>query len=137
MRLIQEDLKESWKILVANILLNRTRGIVVRSVLKEVFRRWPFLEDLRDADVKELEEVLRPCGLQRRKASLIKKMLREFAMNGFSKDLPGIGRYAIESWRIFVLGERDFVPEDKQLRLYLKRVNGSDGSDNDDEDWIR
>jgi len=35
-------------------------------------------------------------------------------------DLPGIGKYGSDSYRIFVRGELDVRPTDKELRKYLE-----------------
>jgi len=37
--------------------------------------------------------------------------------------LPGVGKYAIESWEIFVNGNFSISPSDKKLRGYLESMN--------------
>ena len=49
-------------------------------------------------------------------------------IKGFDKpeDLPGVGRYGVESWRIFVDNFIGFIPTDKRLCEYIMKTrNGN------------
>ena len=66
--LVQQEYNEPWMVLVSSVLLNKTKGVVVRRILVELFARWRTAEDLAAADIDDLSSVLKPCGLQNRKA---------------------------------------------------------------------
>jgi methyl-CpG-binding domain protein 4 len=120
-RLIQEDVDDPWQMLVACILLNRTTGEVARPVFELVVDRWPSPIALRDADPRALASAIRPVGLQIVKAKRLKRMSEDW-LNGVPLEkIHGVGRYAIESWRIFVDGVTTIKPTDRRLREYLER----------------
>ena len=126
-KLIQESLCSGWERLVANILLNRTRGDTVMGVLETLLIRWPSPESLSKAHAGEVASVIRGCGLQNVKARRLILMSGDYLSNGWERpeDLPGIGGYGGDSWRIFdgpVEGKDSVNPTDKALVGYLSRV---------------
>ncbi|SNX86766.1 uncharacterized protein MEPE_05475 [Melanopsichium pennsylvanicum] len=120
--LIQELVTPNvFRLLVATCLLNQTKGRAAMPIFWELLRRWPDEHSLAEADVVELTELLQPIGLHniraRRLISMSKTMVEipYDERNSFkSRDktapdtpisiYPGVGRYAIDSWRIFVAG---------------------------------
>lgn len=124
-RLIQEDLPRDalygWRMLVACCLLNRTRGAQVREMLGRLFELWPTPRKMAAAG-QELEEFVRPLGLVWSRGESLRAISWEV---GVRKKRPpfrvrGVGRYALDSWSIFVDGRRDVRPRDKELRRYLE-----------------
>jgi len=82
------------------VLLQRSRGITVARVYRELFRRWPDAEHLSRARESTITAVIRPLGLVRRAATL-KALAREVVdISGVPNtieallELPGVGRYA-------------------------------------------
>lgn len=73
--LIQEQLyHDPWKLLVATIFLNRTRGDVAIPLLMAFLTRWPHpCIILNCAKEEEIAELLQPLGLHRKRAHIIKK----------------------------------------------------------------
>lgn len=120
--LIQEVVTPNvFRLLVATCLLNQTKGRAAMPVFWELLRRWPDEHSLAEADLVELTDLLQPIGLHniraRRLISMAKTMVEipYDESNSFkSRDrtapdtpigiYPGVGRYAIDSWRIFVAG---------------------------------
>lgn len=118
--LVQEKYRcEPWKMLVGCVLLNQTGHVQARPVLERLFARWPTPEAMASADPSELAGVLRPCGLQNRRASALIRLSASYGRVPVA-DLHGIGRYALDSWSLFQLSE---VPvagvTDKELRRYV------------------
>jgi endonuclease III len=77
------------------------------------------------ADALDLETLLTPLGLQRRRARSLIRMSTAYAFLWDGKDpmdLPGIGKYGSDSYRIFVRGELGIQVEDKELRKYLEWI---------------
>ena len=92
---------EPWKLLVMGRLSAQCTDARVNIVCKELFARFPTAQSLANAEYKEIEEIIRPCGLFRTKAQSIKdacKMLVE-EYDGELPDtmdellkFPGVGR---------------------------------------------
>jgi len=93
--------KDGWKLLVMGRLSAQCTDARVNIVCRELFEKYPELEDLANAPIEEIEQIVRPCGLYRMKASDIKNscqmLIDEF--DGIIPDnmedllkLPGVGR---------------------------------------------
>ena len=63
---------EPWKLLVMARLSAQCTDARVNAVSVSLFERYPSLEAMADAELSELEEIVRPCGLYRTKAASIK-----------------------------------------------------------------
>ena len=63
---------EPWRLLVMARLSAQCTDARVNAVSVPLFERYPTLADMADADIAELEELVRPCGLYRTKAASIK-----------------------------------------------------------------
>lgn len=180
--LVQERLShDPFRLLIAVIFLNKTRGSVALPVFYRLMERYPTPADLAAADQDDVVEIIQHLGLQNQRAktciNLAKAWLERppekgkryrvlhYPKRGDGKDvrpgdvvgeedervaweigqLPGIGVYAIDSWRIFCRDElrglptglpQELTPEateeelqkewtrvlagDKELRAYLR-----------------
>lgn len=92
---------EPWRLLVMAILSAQCTDLRVNFVSKDLFSRFPTPEAMSAADVSEIEEAVKSCGLYHSKAAHIKAsctaILNDF--NGVVPDtigdllkLPGVGR---------------------------------------------
>lgn len=119
--LIQERYyPDEWKVLVCCLLLNRCRGETVRGVVDKLFQRFPDAHTVTEADVGELTDILRPLGFQNQRAKRLVEFSRAF-MSGWRdvRELPGVGDYAADCYRIFFLEELgDEPPDDGPLTDY-------------------
>jgi len=119
--LIQEELRgQPWRLLVACVMLNMTSIKQVRPVIEQFFLMFPTAQDAAVADQTTLAELLQPLGLHNRRAKSLIALSRAF--DGCWHDvveLPGVGRYAADSYRIFVQGLIDVEPSDKKLQKYI------------------
>lgn len=94
-------LKESWKLLVMARLSAQCTDARVNLVCRDLFARYPTVSDMAQADISELEAIIRPCGLFRTKADSIKRsceiLVKDFGgivpsdMDALLS-LPGVGR---------------------------------------------
>ncbi len=64
---------EPWKLLVMGRLSAQCTDLRVNIVCRELFAKFPTCESLARADVEQIEEIIRPCGLYRGKAKSIKE----------------------------------------------------------------
>jgi len=119
---------DPWKLLVGCILLNRAHGRTALPAAQVLFKRWPTAEAMAQAELTQVEAVVRDCGFQRRRAHAIVEMSRAWstpsvqawvAKTGNVTCLYGLGQYAQDSYDIFVRGRLDVEPDDRVLREYL------------------
>ena len=59
---------EAWKLLVSVRLAAQCTDARVNVVVVDLFKKYPSIEALADADVSDIEEIVRPCGLGKSKA---------------------------------------------------------------------
>ncbi len=74
------DYDDAWKLLVSVRLAAQCTDARVNIIVAKLFKEYPTIEDLAEADVAKIEEIVRPCGLGRSKArdiSACMKMLHE------------------------------------------------------------
>ena len=64
---------EPWKLLVMARLSAQCTDARVNIVCRELFARFPTLDDMADGELSEIEAIVRPCGLYRTKAKSIKE----------------------------------------------------------------
>jgi hypothetical protein len=67
---------DSFRVLVAEVLLQRSRGKTVAKVYERLFARWPDAESLSRARESTIADVIRPLGLVRR-AAVLRAMAKE------------------------------------------------------------
>ncbi len=93
--------KEIWKLMIAGILGSQCTDARVNMITPVLFERFPSIEALADADLKDIEEIIRSCGFFRAKASYIKGSMNllldkyEGQVPSAMEDLlgfPGVGR---------------------------------------------
>ncbi len=75
------DHQDVYQLLVATVLSAQTTDARVNQVTPTLFRRWPDAQALRQARQEELEEVLRPLGMFRRRAQAVKKLGQQLTDN--------------------------------------------------------
>lgn len=129
MILLQEIYKDNpWKMLVGCILLNQTWRKQVDTVRDDLFQRWPDAASMSEADPHEIATIIKPCGLQNRRAKFLVQFSRAWKDWPEGTDLmkyPGIGKYAVDSYRIFVEETTNIEVNDKELKKYLSSINGN------------
>ena len=145
--LVQEALAhDPFRLLLAVIFLNKTRGHVALPVFYELMERYPTPADLAAAKLDDVVEIIQCLGLQNQRAAtcinLAKAWLERppergkryrvlhYPRKGDGRDiksgeiideddervgweigqLPGVGAYAIDSWRIFSRDELRGLP---------------------------
>ncbi len=111
--------------LVACSLVNQTTWEQARSALDEIMRRHT-IRSLARARPRQLHRVLKPLGLWRRRAIALPRMADAWLL-GRPKcyddvlAMPGCGKYAADSWAIFMEGRLDVEPNDGKLNWYIDR----------------
>jgi methyl-CpG-binding domain protein 4 len=111
---------EPWRLLVCCVLLNQTSRRQVDTVVPRIFELWPTPRSMANADQIELSEFLRPLGFHNVKAKRLVEMSWGFVNGADVSELYGVGKYALDSYRLFVLGDTSVEPTDKELLAYME-----------------
>lgn len=121
---------DPWRVLVICLLLNQTDGRMVARELPGFFRRFPDPHALAGAGEGTVRLMLEHLGLYRR-ARLLVDLSRAYLAGGWEDptDLPGVGDYAADAWRLFVDEDPWFDPQDKVLRAVAARMRAGSVSD--------
>ena len=93
----------------------------MEPVVEVIFQRWPDAKSLSEADDAELTEVIRSLGMWKKRVNTLKKMSAQYHEGKWTDvlQLHGVGKYASDAYRIFVLGEWQSVePHDHALNDY-------------------
>ena len=92
------NFRNPYELLVASRLSAQCTDKRVNIVCEDLFRLWPTPEALANADLSEVESVVRPCGLYHMKSKDIIAMAKKLTeigipdtLEGFL-ELPGVGR---------------------------------------------
>ena len=122
---------DSYRILVAEVLLRRTQAERVAGPYLEFIVRFPNTRDLAAADVDWLREWFRPLGLVKRAELLVSAAKAMLAWHGGEvprdlseiESLPGLGRYSARAVYCLAYGEPVPMIDESSGRL-LRRLIG-------------
>lgn len=81
------DYKKPHELMIAGRLSAQCTDARVNIVTKELFAKYKTIEDFANADVADIEEIIRPCGLYKTKARSIAAMCRQI-MDNFGGEIP-------------------------------------------------
>ncbi len=131
------DHQTTWQLLMAVILSAQCTDARVNMVTPELFRRYPTLEALADADLKELEGIIHSTGFYHNKAknmiacakTLVEKYDGEVPTDLESlTSLAGVGRKTANVIRGNVYGEPSIVV-DTHVKRISKRLGFTESED--------
>lgn len=120
------DYDEAWKLLVSVRLAAQCTDARVNIVVQELYAKYPTPSELAAAQVEEIEEIVRPCGLGRSKARDIHKCMNVIVeqYDGRVPDdfdallaLPGVGRKSANLIMGDVFGKPAIVTDTHCIRL--------------------
>ena len=70
------DYDDAWKLLVSVRLAAQCTDARVNVVVEDLYKKFPSVDALAAANVDEIEEIVRPCGLGKSKARDISACMR-------------------------------------------------------------
>ena len=120
------DYDQAWKLLVSVRLAAQCTDARVNVVVQDLYKKYPSVEALANADVADIEAIVKPCGLGHSKARDISgcmRMLRDEYGGKIPKDfnallkLPGVGRKSANLIMGDVFGEPAIVTDTHCIRL--------------------
>jgi len=123
------ETEDSYKLLVAEILLQRTRAENVIPVYEKFLENYPTIRDLRGENVNAIENIIKDLGLQRARAERLNKISIQVVDNYrgviplSEKELlsfKGVGPYIARAILCFS-GKRDVGIVDKNVARIIER----------------
>ena len=129
------DYDNAWKLLVSVRLAAQCTDARVNVVVQDLYAKFPTVEALANADVADIEAIVRPCGLGKSKArdiSACMKILRDKYDGKVPDDfdellsLPGVGRKSANLVMGDVFGRPAIVTDTHCIRL-VNRMGLVDG----------
>lgn len=120
------EYNEAWKLLVSVRLAAQCTDARVNEIVPKLYEKFPTVDALAQADVDEIEQIVRPCGLGRSKArdiSACMKMLKDEYDGEVPDDfdallkLPGVGRKSANLIMGDVFGKPAIVTDTHCIRL--------------------
>jgi len=115
----------SYKILISEILLHRTRANQVIPVYLEFLERFPTVAAISEASIEDVKKILYPLGLSWR-AEFLHKMALEIMEKYEGKipfktkeleALPGVGQYIAAAVRCFCHGYPEVLLDTNTVRI--------------------
>jgi A/G-specific adenine glycosylase len=113
--------RDPWEVLLAELMLQRTRADLVVPVYGATLTRFPTAEAFAAASAKEVEFLLRPLGLRHR-AGRIQEVARA-VVNGVPTTsagllrIPGVGDYVAAATLCFAFGRRVAIIDPNVIRI--------------------
>ena len=120
------DYDDAWKLLVSVRLAAQCTDARVNVVVQGLYEKYPSVNALAEAEVDDIEAIVRPCGLGKSKArdiSACMKMIRDEYDGKIPEDfnallkLPGVGRKSANLIMGDVFGKPAIVTDTHCIRL--------------------
>ncbi len=120
------DYDQAWKLLVSVRLAAQCTDARVNVVVRDLYAEYPDVNALAEADVKDIERIVRPCGLGKSKArdisacmNILKEEYGGNVPNDFNSllKLPGVGRKSANLIMGDVFGAPAIVTDTHCIRL--------------------
>ena len=120
-----------YELLIAVMLSAQTTDKRVNEVTKVLYREYPTLDDLKNADINDLKRIIRPLGNFNKKSEYVKNIATVLVDKYDSKlpynrkkleSLPGVGRKTVN----VLFGELNIEPSiavDTHVERVSKRLN--------------
>jgi A/G-specific adenine glycosylase len=136
------ETEDPYRILIAEIFLQRTRAENVVPVYRSFLERYPSLETLATATLEEIQNAIAPLGLEFR-ASQLQRLARQLPDGRIPRTeaklraMPGVGRYTANAVLAAAFHKRAPVLDTNVVRI-LERFFGLRGrgeKSRDDSLW--
>jgi hypothetical protein len=127
----QEQYREDqWKMLMICFMLNQTSHKQVDQIREEFFNKFPNAESLVAANEAEIAQEIKILGFYNKRAKAWKEFSLQWieaAKKNHGTDIPvyelekmrGVGKYALDSWKVFQLYDYDIEVDDHVLNWYV------------------
>ena len=101
MRLAAEDWRAPWQTLISTIMSARTRDEVTIPVAEKLFKKYPSIQKLAKANIKQIQLIIKPVNFYKNKSKSVLNCAKTLVKDYNSKipstideliKLPGVGR---------------------------------------------
>lgn len=126
---------DPFRVLLAEMMLRRTRADQVEAVYRDFLRKYPDAKALAGASKKQVQELLYPLGLRWR-IPAFKALAKELKERHGGKvpqtreelkQLPGVGEYVAGAVLSVAYGKREWIVDTNVVRLF-RRYFGTETS---------
>jgi len=119
---------DPFKILIAEMMLRRTKADQVKAVYDQFFAEYPDVETMAKASDKELEQILYPLGLRWRTPAfgLVAREVKEKYQCRIPEareeltTLPGVGEYVAGAVLSIAYGKKEWIVDSNIVRLFRR-----------------
>ncbi len=119
---------DPFKILIAEMMLRRTKADQVKPVYKQFFKKFPDIESVANVDKREIKRVMYPLGMRWRisafwlVAKVIKKKYNCKVPDNreLLQQLPGVGEYVAGAVLSIGYGKKEWIVDSNIVRLFKR-----------------
>lgn len=141
----RRDAAKEYENICVEVLLQRTRAEVVATIYNSFFRRYPTWNSLAGSELSELEEVLRPLGLWRRRAQSIKSLATYAvehdgvfpSVESELRGVPAVGQYVGNAILMFQHGQARPLVDVNMARVLERFVRPRRLADIRHDPWLQ
>lgn len=120
--------RDPFRVLIAEMMLRRTKADQVKPVYEHLFREYPDVEALASAKNKKIEKILYPLGLKWRTPAfgLVAREVREKysckvpEKRGELTKLTGVGEYVAGAVLSVGYGKKEWIVDSNIVRLFRR-----------------
>jgi hypothetical protein len=129
----QEEYRDDpWKMLMVCFMLNQTHHRQVDEVREHFFMKCSDPKTLIDCPDQEIIDIIKPLGFYNRRVKAWKEFCYQWleAVEKYGncifipvseiEKMKGVGKYALDSWKVFQLFDYDVDPDDHVLNFYVE-----------------
>lgn len=130
--------KKDYELLIAVMLSSQTTDIKVNKVTNVLFKKYPTLEALSQANFEEIKNILLPLGMYNKKSEYVIKIASELlnkhrgeVLNNreFLESLPGVGR-KVTNVILGILFNEPYIAVDTHVKRIAIRLGIAEEEDN-------
>jgi len=122
------ETRDPFKVLIAEMMLRRTKADQVKEVYERLFKEYPDIETLAKAENKKLEKILYHLGLKWRTPAfgLVAREVREKYQCKVPETreeltaLPGVGEYVAGAVLLVAYGKKEWMVDSNIVRLFRR-----------------
>ena len=133
-----------FELVVTEILVQRTRAETVAKLYQQFFNRYRSWTDLQESSLCELEEMLKPIGLWKRRAKAMKDLAQALKKTGYFfpssrseiERLPAVGQYVANAVELFLYGRPRPLLDTNMSRVLERYFRKRDLADIRHDPWL-
>ena len=131
------EYNKDYELLIAIMLSAQTTDKRVNKVTKVLFKRYPTIKDLANANISDLEQIIKELGSYKKKSVYIKEIASKLLNDGnkvvpndrkYLESLSGVGRKTTNVF-LSVIYNESAIAVDTHVERVSKRLNLADKND--------